>query len=90
MNSIVKIVDMLKSPPFWPNKDLHWTYYSEQEIIAGNASRTIPTRIMWVEGRMHLLISVIAGIGYLWNDTGLGHLLQESGVSGLPTVEHLF
>ncbi|XP_052801704.1 uncharacterized protein LOC128232273 [Mya arenaria] len=41
------------------------------------------------EGGMHLLMSVFAGIGYLYGDAGLRHLLSESGVYAAGTVNNI-
>jgi len=41
------------------------------------------------EGGMHLLMSVFAGIGYLYGDAGLRNLLTESGVYAPTTVNNI-
>jgi len=40
------------------------------------------------EGGMHLLMSVYAGIGYLYGDAGLRYLFTESGVYAPTTVNN--
>ena len=45
--------------------------------------------VILVEGGMHLLMSVIAGIGNLYGDAGLNNLLHESGVFAPRTVDHM-
>ena len=45
--------------------------------------------VILVEGGMHLLMSVIAGIGHLYGDAGLNNLLHESGVFAPRTVDHM-
>ena len=45
--------------------------------------------IILVEGGMHLLMSVISGIGYLYADAGLSNLLVDSGVFASRTVDHM-
>ena len=51
---------------------------------ADQLSNVIP-----VEGGMHLLMSIIAGIGYLFGDAGLRQLLHESGVFAAGTVQQM-
>ncbi len=41
------------------------------------------------EGGMHLRMSFFAGIGYLYGEAGLKHLLSESGVYAKGTVQHM-
>ena len=42
-----------------------------------------------VEGGMHFLMSLFAGIGYLYGDMGLKNLLFESDVFAKGTAEHI-
>ena len=42
-----------------------------------------------VEGGMHMLMSVFAGIGFMYGDAGLRHLLTESGLYALATVTNI-
>lgn len=42
-----------------------------------------------VEGGMHLLMSVFAGIGHLYGDAGLKQLLIDSGTYALGTVNNI-
>ena len=51
-----------------------------------------PTELQGVipcDGGMHLLMAVFAGIGHLYGDVGLLHLLHESGVYALGTVHQI-
>lgn len=45
--------------------------------------------VILMEGGMHLLMSVIAGIGHLYGDAGLSQLLHESGVFASRTVDNM-
>ena len=42
-----------------------------------------------IEGGMHVLMSVFAGIGFLYGDAGLKHLLYESDVYAKGTSDHI-
>ena len=42
-----------------------------------------------MEGGMHFLMSVFAGIGFLYGDAGLKHLLYESDVYAKGTADHI-
>ena len=45
--------------------------------------------IILVEGGMHLLMSVISGVGYLYDDARLSNLLVDSEVFAPSTVDHM-
>ena len=45
--------------------------------------------VILMEGGMHLIMSVISGIGQLYVDTGLSNLLCDSCVFAAGTVEHM-